>query len=251
MNCSLQETDLHLLLQNKMLMNTEATVYDSHIENGDILEIVVSSHSIISKVLQAQVRMRNDMEYTVDPQSLLSSRLLFLQLSNGESSLPTQTAIQYLASVASESSVQSALSALPVSQSLTENTFIVLLQLLLHNYSSTLFIPSSLMQLLSVPLSPIGCESAPQEQDPDCVVSYQNIHDVVSQLSLEEVFHPWALSWDAASRLGITDDTLNSLLISLLVMICRWKSLGLEKGETVSVGQLIVAKVAFNYFSQE
>ena len=107
------------------------------------------------------------------------------------------------------------------------------------------------MQLLSVPLSPIGCESAPQEQDPDCVVSYQNIHDVVSQLSLEEVFHPWALSWDAASRLGITDDTLNSLLISLLVMICRWKSLGLEKGETVSVGQLIVAKVAFNYFSQE
>ena len=102
MNCSLQETDLHLLLKNKMLMNTEATVYDSHIENGDILEIVVSSHSIISKVLQAQARMRNDMEYTVDPQSLLSSRLLFLQLSNGESSLPTQTAIQYLASVASE-----------------------------------------------------------------------------------------------------------------------------------------------------
>ena len=50
---------------------------------------------------------------------------------------------------------------------------------------------------------------------------------------------------------GITDDTLNSLLISLLVMIRRWKSLGLEKGETVSVGQLIVAKVAFNYFSQE
>ena len=80
----------------------------------------------------------------------------------------------------------------------------------------------------------------------DIVFSTQQVMD-----ALEEVFHPWALSWDAASRLGITDDTLNSLLISLLVMICRWKSLGLEKGETVSVGQLIVAKVAFNYFSQE
>ena len=213
MNCSLQETDLHLLHKNKMLMNTEDTVYDAHIENGDILEIVVSNHTVISEVLRSQARMKYGMEYTVDPHSLLSSRLLFIQLSNGKSTLPTQTAAQYLSSITSESNIHTALSALPVSQSLTENAFIVLVQLLLHNYHSTLYIPSSLMQLLSVPLSPIVCECTQEEENQEWICSYQNIHDVISQLSLEEVLHPWSLSWSVASRLGITDETMDNLLI--------------------------------------
>lgn len=211
MGCSLQETDLHLLLKGKMLLNVDDTVYDSHIENGDVLEMVMSSHETISKVLQSQARVKNEMDYVVGVRSLLASRILFLQLAYGSHSLPWTRAAHYLSKFYDEGVIAEVLSSLPSSQELSENAFVVAVQLLEHDFFHTHYTPSSVTQLLLVPLSPIHCAHEEGIIDERWLCSYQDVHSILAKLTLEELMAPWTLDWSVLRRCDIQDAEVDAM----------------------------------------
>ena len=89
------ESFIHLVFRGCVLENPKATLYSVGVKQGDVLEVCISDSNTITSILYRTKLPRESFllpqDDGVDPLSILSSRLVFLQIGLGESKIPIST----------------------------------------------------------------------------------------------------------------------------------------------------------------
>ena len=89
------ESYIHLVLRGCVLENPKATLYSVGVKQGDVLEVCISDNDIIASILYRPKPPRESFllpqDDGVDPLSILSCRLVFLQIGRGEQNIPIST----------------------------------------------------------------------------------------------------------------------------------------------------------------
>ena len=165
--CSLEETDIHLLFNGRMLDDLDANVQSCGIQSGSVLEMALSCSESIQTVLNYMngSKKSTSVDNGMDSIHIFLCHLLFLELSGGKSSISFNRVLQYFAAYHyTMEELQEGLDKSIIGSSLNEVMFISLaLSLLTSSSISQEHIKLALSQYPSYPV----CEEEEEEEEID------------------------------------------------------------------------------------
>ena len=89
------ESFIHLVLRGTVLVNPKATLYSVGVKEGDVLDVCISDNNTIASILYRLNPPKESLflpqDDGVNPLSILSSRIVFLQIGCGEQKVPIST----------------------------------------------------------------------------------------------------------------------------------------------------------------
>ena len=178
----IEETDIYLLCNGKMVEALDASVQSCGIESGSVLELTVSRSPVIKMVLSSMTGASRE---EVDDTSVFLLHLLYLQLSCGNEWISAEDVRRYYAHQYSAVYLDSWLREVGVE--MREEDFIALSLSLLTSQ------PFSQKELIHRALSlyPLSPSVSREEMRPEWVISFpelQAFHQQVSELGVTSLW---------------------------------------------------------------
>ena len=189
LGCSLDENDIHLLFNGKMLGNLDASIQSCGIQSGSVLEMAISRSQCIKSVLDSMSGKKNDV-LELDETSVFLLHLLYLELSCGSECIPADELTQYYVECGYDGDeVREWLSAYRVRETVNEMSFILVSLSVFSGQSSSLHSDRIKLLLSSYPLSP----AQTRPRDWRCVISFAELRGFYEQMAGLGVSSLWRI----------------------------------------------------------
>lgn len=188
---SVEENQIHLMLNGSVLKDGKKTLSALGVKEGSVFEMCISDHEAIQSLLERKesgLSVDWDSSEVLDEVSLLSSRIVFGEVSGGYEKTSVWNVKRYLESVFDGKDVSMVMKSL-CGVEVNERQFVVMLSVLERGVKEGVRVRRSELELLSKPLERVkGIRECGKEGfvcDPSWVVSYESVKMCIEKVKEE------------------------------------------------------------------